>query len=164
MTLFKSFPPRGREILYMKFYYVYYKEIKNKMNLETKIEQEEDKLSIADRTKDYVAGCLDPKNARLYGNFQERAALNITQFPKIQGSLFLRMGLVYPIMSYLVDKTGLPADSKSEFLSIGINYHTWAAGYLAYLAEIQVGMSKYPIEIISKGIRKVKNYFSKEKK
>jgi hypothetical protein len=123
-------------------------------NLESKIEQ----------AKDYLKGCVDPDNARLYGTFQERAALNITQFPKIQGSLLIRMGLVYPIMSYLVEKAGLPADAQTDFYGVAINYHTWIAGYLAYLVEIQAGMSKYPMELISKGINKVKTYFSKEER
>ena len=123
-------------------------------NLESKIEQ----------VKDYLKGCVDPDNARLYGTFQERAALNITQFPKIQGSLLIRMGLVYPIMSYLVEKAGLPADAQTDLYGVAINYHTWVAGYLAYLVEIQAGMSKYPMELISKGIDKIKTYFSNEEK
>src|SRR3989338_10916110 len=81
----------------------------------------------------YLKGCADPENARLYGNFQERAAFNITQFPKIQGSLLIRMGLVYPIVSKFVEYAGIPTDSASDFCGVAINYHTWAAGYLAYL-------------------------------
>lgn len=100
------------------------------------------------RVKEYVAGCLDSDNARLYGTFRERAALNITQFPKIQASLLIRMGLIYPLASYLIDKAGLPPDAKAEILGATINYHTWAAGYLAYVVEIQAGLSKYPIEAL----------------
>jgi hypothetical protein len=99
---------------------------------------------------DYFRGCANPENARLYGNFQERAALNITQFPKIQGSLLIRMGMVYPIMSYLTDKIGISPDASSELLGMEVNYHTWIAGYFAYLAEIQAGLSKYPIEAITR--------------
>lgn len=75
-----------------------------------------------------------------------KPTLNITQFPKIQGSLLIRMGLVYPLMSYLVEKAGLPKDAQTEFADIAINYHTWVAGYCAYLTEIQLGLSKYPLE------------------
>lgn len=117
-----------------------------------------------EKWRDYLAGCINPENARLYGDFQERAALNITQFPKIQGSLLIRMGLVYPIMSYLVEQAGLPRDAQTDVFGIAINYHTWVAGYLAYLTEIQAGMSKYPMEFISNGMNKVKTYFSKENK
>jgi hypothetical protein len=53
--------------------------------------------------------CIDSDNARLYGSFDQRAALNITQFLKIQLSMFIRMGAVYPITSYLVEKIGIPA-------------------------------------------------------
>jgi hypothetical protein len=135
-------------------------------NLESKIKEEsgeDTRPSRMENIKDYVKGCIHPDNARLYGTFQERAALNITQFPKIQGSLLIRMGLVYPIISYLVDEAGLPTDAKTDFFGVAINYHTWVAGYLAYLVEIQAGMSKYPLEFISRGINKVKTYFSKEK-
>lgn len=104
--------------------------------------------------------CMDPDNARLYGSFDQRAALNITQFPKIQGSLLIRMGIVYPIISYAVEKIGVPKDASTEFLGIAINYHTWVAGYLAYLFEIQLGLSKYPIEWITKGFMKIKALLS----
>ena len=104
--------------------------------------------------------CIDPDNARLYGSFDQRAALNITNFPKIQGSLLIRMGIVYPIISYAVEKIGLPKDASTEFLGIAINYHTWVAGYLAYLFEIQMGLSKYPIEWATKGFMKIKEHFS----
>ncbi len=134
------------------------KDLENK--IENSMNQEDSKKSLSEKFKGYFAGCINPDNARLYGNFQERASLNITQFPKIQGSLLIRMGLIYPIMSYLVQKAGLPADAKTEFLGVAVNYHTWAAGYLAYLTEIQTGMSKYPIELISKGISKAKTYLS----
>ncbi|MBI4170650.1 MAG: hypothetical protein HY514_03070 [Candidatus Aenigmarchaeota archaeon] len=112
------------------------------------------------KMKKYLKGCVDPANARLYGTFQERAALNITQFPKIQGSLLIRMGLVYPLMSYLVKEMGVPQDAAYNFHGVAINYHTWLAGYLAYLAEIQLGMSKYPMELISKSAGSMKNYFA----
>jgi len=105
--------------------------------------------------------CIDPDNARLYGSFDQRAALNITNFPKIQGSLLIRMGIVYPIISYAVEKIGLPKDASTEFLGIAINYHTWVAGYLAYLFEIQLGLSKYPIEWITKGFLKIREHFSR---
>ena len=104
--------------------------------------------------------CIDPDNARLYGSFDQRAALNITSFPKIQGSLLIRMGIVYPIISYAVEKIGLPKDASTEFLGIAINYHTWVAGYLAYLLEIQLGLSKYPIEWMTKGFLKIKALLS----
>jgi len=104
--------------------------------------------------------CIDPGNARLYGSFDQRAALNITNFPKIQGSLLIRMGIVYPIISYAVEKIGLPKDASTEFLGIAINYHTWVAGYLAYLLEIQMGLSKYPIEWITKGFMKIRALLS----
>lgn len=103
--------------------------------------------------RDYLGGCIKPENARLYGTFQERAALNITQFHKIQGSLLIRMGIVYPFASYVVDRLGLPKDCSSDVFGMAINYHTWAAGYLAYLTEIQFGLSKYPIEFITKLVR-----------
>ena len=35
--------------------------------------------------KEYWNGCIDPKNTQLYGTFQQRAALNITQFPRFRG-------------------------------------------------------------------------------
>lgn len=106
--------------------------------------------------KDYLSGCVNPENSRLYGNFQERAALNITQFPKIQGSLLIRMGLVYPVMSKLVEYMGVPKECADEIYGVAVNYHTWLAGYLAYLSEIQLGMSKYPMEWVSAGIDKVR--------
>src|SRR3989338_7535678 len=136
-------------------------------DLEEKIENSKSiqdptpKKLLVGRCKEYFTGCINPDNARLYGTFQERAALNITQFPKIQGSLLIRMGLVYPLMSYLVEKAGLPTDAQTDLLGVAINYHTWVAGYLAYLTEIQLGMSKYPMDLISKGIKKTKTYFSK---
>jgi hypothetical protein len=115
------------------------------------------KCSLKTKVKRYLKGCINPDNARLYGNFQERLALNITQFPKIQGSLLIRMGLVYPIASYLVEKAGIPKDLHSDIFGMTLNYHTWVAGYLAYLGEIQAGLSKYPIELISTGIKKAKD-------
>ena len=132
------------------------------------IENEFAKQSLLGRKKKAAPGrmrvffrkCLDSDNARLYGRFDQRAALNITQFPKIQGSLLIRMGVVYPIISYAVEKIGMPKDASTEFLGIAINYHTWLAGYLAYLFEIQLGLSKYPIEWITKGIRKIREHFS----
>ncbi|MFA5930429.1 MAG: hypothetical protein WC861_06115 [Candidatus Micrarchaeia archaeon] len=121
-----------------------------------------DKAAAAGRMSQFFRKCLDPDNARLYGSFDQRAALNITQFPKIQGSLLIRMGMVYPIISYLLEKAGVPKDASTEFFGIGvvINYHTWLAGYLAYLFEIQMGLSKYPIEWAAKGIRKIRAHFS----
>ncbi len=100
---------------------------------------------------EYWNGCINPKNAYLYGTFQERAALNITQFPKIQGSLLIRMGLIYPVASQFIEYTGIPKDAHNEILGMTINYHTWTAGYLAYLIEIQAGLSKYAIEEVTKG-------------
>ena len=131
-------------------------------DLETTVKQHESQQpkNFWQRTKEYVRGCLDSTNARLYGTFQERAALNITQFPKIQGSLLIRMGMVYPLMSWAVEKMGVPTDAASEIAGITINYHTWLAGYLAYVAEIQAGMSKYPMELISKGVGKLRKSFS----
>jgi hypothetical protein len=108
------------------------------------------------RMGQFFRKCLDPDNARLYGSFDQRAALNITQFPKIQGSLLIRMGMVYPLVSYAVEKLGVPKDASTEFLGVAINYHTWLAGYLAYLFEIQAGLSKYPIEWATNGFRKIK--------
>ena len=131
-------------------------ELENLINSEEK--------SLKTKIKDYWNGCINPDNARLYGNFQERAALNITQFPKIQGSLLIRMGIIYPAVSYLVEQLGLPKNASTEIFGATINYHTWAAGYLAYVIEIQSGMSKYPIEYITKGVKKVKEYISNYKK
>jgi len=74
------------------------------------------------------------------------------------------MGMIYPLASYAVEALGLPKDSATEIAGMGINYHTWAAGYLAYLTEIQMGLSKYPIEFAANAFRKVKNYFSKKDK
>ena len=126
-------------------------------------EQNPKEMTYRERFRDYINGCLDPENQRVYGTFQERAAFNITQFPKIQGSLLIRMGLVYPIVSKFVEYAGIPTDSASDFCGVAINYHTWAAGYLAYLAEVQLGMSKYPIEFISSGMdsvrRRARNLF-----
>ena len=70
--------------------------------------------------------------------------------------------MVYPILSYLLEKIGVPKDASTEFFGVGIviNYHTWLAGYLAYLFEIQMGLSKYPIEWAAKGMRKIKEHFS----
>ena len=137
-------------------------------DLETKIQQEttgtqhQEQKTYWQHCVDYIRGCINPEKARLYGTFQERTALNITQFPKIQGSLLIRMGLVYPIMSYLVEKAGIPKDAHSDLYGLAINYHTWAAGYLAYLMEIQFGLSKYPIELVSTTVNKARNYFSKK--
>lgn len=117
----------------------------------------EKKISNHFESRNYISGCFNSENARLYGNFQERAALNITQFHKIQGSLLIRMGMVYPLISGLVDYAGLPPESKTEIHGIVINYHTWIAGYLAYLTEIQLGLSKYPIEFAT-------NFFSRIEK
>ena len=107
-------------------------------------------------SRDYIRGCFDKEKSRVYGTLQERAAFNITQFPKVQGSLLNRMGLAYPILSQLVEYAGIPKDASSDFCGMTINYHTWAAGYLAYLAEVQIGMSKYPIEFVSKTMEAVK--------
>ncbi|MDO8642768.1 MAG: hypothetical protein Q7R76_04255 [Candidatus Woesearchaeota archaeon] len=122
--------------------------------------QDQKRSSLRERCKEYLRGFVDPANARLYGTFQERAALNITQFPNIQGSLLIRMGLVYPIISHFVERAGIPKDAHTDLYSIAINYHTWVAGYLAYLTEIQLGMSKYPIELASKTAGRIKNYVS----
>lgn len=133
-------------------------------NLKNELYGQESKTSYKwDKIKDYIKGCLDPENARLYGTFQERASLNVTQFPKIQGSLLIRMGLVYPIMSYLIEQVGIPKDYATEILGAQINYHTWLAGYLAYLTEIQLGLSKYPIEWATKTASKIKNNSAKRK-
>ena len=126
-------------------------------SLETKLEQTQENKSGLEKVKDYVKGCFDPSKARLYGNFQERAALNITQFHKIQGSLLIRMGVVYPILSNLVDQMGIPDDRY-----LGIKMHTYVAGFLAYLVEIQAGLSKYPMEFITSSVVKAKNYFTKK--
>lgn len=134
-----------------------------KMKAGRKENKTEAEKSYWELCKDYLKGCANPDNARLYGSFQERAALNITQFPKIQGSLLIRMGLVYPIMSYLVEKAGIPKDAASDFYGIAINYHTWLAGYLAYLTEIQLGMSKYPLEWTAKAVSALKNGVSEDK-
>jgi hypothetical protein len=107
----------------------------------------------------YLKGCLNPENGRLYGNFQQRAALNITQFPKIQFSIIIRMGFIYPIISSLITQMGLSADKKIILLGVIINYHTWVAGYLAYLIEIQLGLSKYPIEFIQKNINSIRRKY-----
>jgi len=131
-------------------------------NLENEIEKEESKQGKFAKARDYLAGCINSDNSKLYGTFQERAALNITQFPKIQGSLLIRMGLVYPIASALIEQIGIPTDAQADIMGVGINYHTWAAGYLAYLAEIQTGMSKYPMELASKGVSKIKDYLSRD--
>jgi hypothetical protein len=120
----------------------------------------ENKAAASGRMGQFFRKCLDPDNARLYGSFDQRAALNITQFPKIQGSLLIRMGIVYPIISYAVEKIGVPKGASTEFFGIAINYHTWLAGYLAYLFEIQMGLSKYPMEWAAKGIRKIRERFS----
>ena len=128
--------------------------------IEDKIQNNQtQKINLSDKIKMYWNGCIDQNNAKLYGTFQERAALNITQFPKIQGSLLIRMGIVYPIASYIVENLGLPKESHSEILGMTINYHTWIAGYLAYLVEIQTGLSKYAIEGASKGISKLKEKY-----
>ena len=113
------------------------------------------------RIKTYILGCINPASARLYGTFQERAALNITQFPKIQGSLLIRMGLVYPFVSYVVDQLGIPKDCQSEFHGVAINYHTWIAGYAAYVIEIQLGLSKYPFELMGKALQVTRDYIKK---
>ena len=129
------------------------------MNLEKIVEK-----SISNKFKKYISECFNPENARLYGTFQERAALNITQFPKIQGSLLIRMGLVYPIITSLVSYLGIPEETKTEIHGITINYHTWIAGYLAYVTEIQLGLSKYPIEFLENSITKIKKYFESKNK
>lgn len=115
-----------------------------------------DEGSYWDRCKEYIGSCINPDNARLYGTFQERAALNITQFPKIQGSLLIRMGMVYPLMSYLTERIGISKDCSTDLWGMTINYHTWIAGYLAYLTEIQMGLSKYPLEFISNMFKKIR--------
>ena len=102
---------------------------------------------------DYIKGCFKRNNGRLYGNFQQRAALNITEFPKIQFSIVIRMGLIYPIISSLISNYGLAETNTLDLFGIEINYHTWVAGYLAYLIEIQLGLSKYPTEFISRIIK-----------
>jgi hypothetical protein len=109
------------------------------------------------RFRAFFSKCLDPDNARLYGSFDQRTSLNITQFPKIQGSLLIRMGIVYPMMSYLVEKIGIPKEATTELVGVAINWHTYVAGYLAYLFEIELGLSKYPIELIQRGIMKLKD-------
>ena len=106
------------------------------------------------KTLAYLKNCINPDNSRLYGNFQQRLALNITQFPKIQGSLLIRMGIIYPLISEAIEKIGIPKDASTEIFNMGINYHTWPAGYGAYLTEIQLGLSKYVIESIGKLIKK----------
>jgi hypothetical protein len=103
-----------------------------------------------ERTKDYLRGCVDSDNARLYGTFQERAALNTTQFLKIQGSMLVRMGIVYKLAEQVADAVGIPRDAATDLCGIVINYHTWAAGYLAYVTEVQLGLSKYPIEAVGR--------------
>ena len=152
ILVLKSFPPWGKEILNSSNIISISGE--KMTSLESKIGQESKWLKV----KNYAKGCIDAENAKLYGTFQQRAALNITQFPKIQGSLLIRMGLVYPIMSYLVSEAGLPVDAQTDLFGVAINYHTWIAGYLAYLVEIQAGMSKYPMELISKGVDKARIY------
>ena len=97
-----------------------------------------------------------------YGTFQERTSFNTTKFPAIQLSMIVRMGLMYPIMSAIVEKMGLPKDSAMDYHGFGINFHTWTAGYFAYLSEIQLGLSKYPMEFIGKGIKKIRGIFSKK--
>jgi hypothetical protein len=129
---------------------------------------DEQQYKVNDKRKNlvnYIKGCFDSKNARLYGTFQERAALNITNFPKIQGSLLIRMGLVYPIVSALVEQMGVPKDAQTHVLGLAVNYHTWVAGYLSYVVEIQAGLSKYPIEAIGYLARKAKKmmYSSNDK-
>ncbi|MBU1201791.1 MAG: hypothetical protein KJ583_04540 [Nanoarchaeota archaeon] len=124
------------------------------MSLEKKIQEEKDLDEKPNKIKQYIKGCLDSDNSRLYGTFQQRAALNITQFPKIQGSMLIRMGIVYPIVSYLIQEAGLPTDAASDF---GINYHTWVAGYASYFLEIQLGLSKHAIETAGKAVSYVKN-------
>lgn len=123
----------------------------------------EQKRGIREKIKEYWNGCIDPNKSRLYGTFQERAALNITQFPKIQGSLLIRMGIVYPIASYIVEELGLPKDAHTDIFGMTINYHTWIAGYLAYLVEIQAGLSKYAIEGVTNGIKKTSEILQKTK-
>ncbi len=118
--------------------------------------------NLESKLKNYLKGSINPENARLYGNFQQRLALNITQFPKIQGSMLIRMGLIYPLISELVEQAGLPKDAQMDVFGIIINYHTWLSGYLAYLTEIQFGLSKYLIESVPKLTGKIKNYFSKK--
>ena len=129
----------------------------------SQILENQPKPGCLERVKWYLKGCFDPDNARLYGTFQERAALNTTQFHKIQGSLLIRMGIVYPLVSYAVEQAGLPKDCSTEIGGMAVNYHTWVAGYGAYLIEIQSGLSKYPMEGITKGINAVKEYFTKPK-
>ncbi len=129
-------------------------------DLESIVKQPQPK-KVSQRLKEYLDGCVNPHNAKLYGTFQERAALNITEFPKIQGSLLIRMGFVYPLTSYLVEKIGIPKDLHSELGPIVINYHTYLAGYLAYLTEIQLGLSKYPIEFASAVVKRARNYLRK---
>ena len=133
------------------------------MSLENTTNQESAKFNrgFFEKVRSYAKKCIDPENARLYGDFDQRAALNITQFPKIQGSLLIRMGLVYPLVSSLVEAMGVPKDCSSDICGASINYHTWIAGYLAYLSEIQLGLSKYPIEYAGKLAKKLKNHFKK---
>ena len=126
-------------------------EFQKKDLLDGKWKNRREKISL------FFRKCVEPENARLYGTFDQRTALNITQFPKIQGSLLIRMGMVYPLMSYVTKKLGLPADASSDLFGVAINYHTWIAGYLAYLVEIELGLSKYPIEWAAKMLVKAKN-------
>lgn len=131
------------------------------MSLEKKIDDVPKRTVLRENMDDYIRGCVDPDNARLYGTFQQRAALNITQFPKIQGSMLIRMGFVYPIVSYLVEKTGLPADASQEIFGVTINFHTWIAGYLAYLTEIQGGLSKYATEGVVQTVKRVSSFYKR---
>ena len=123
------------------------------MALEEKVQENHSKSKYSD----YIRGCFKSENAQLYGTFQQRAALNTTQFPKIQGSLLIRMGLVYPLMSSLVEYCGIPKETQSDFGFMVINYHSWLAGYLAYVVEIQMGLSKYPLELAGNIIKKLRN-------
>lgn len=131
-------------------------------NIETRLEgtkPSEKQTGKLERAKDYVKGMFNRDNARLYGNFQQRTALNITELPKIHGSLLIRMGLVYPIMSSLLEYVGVPKDCHTDICGVSLNWHTYGAGYLAYLAEIEAGLSKYPIELVTRGAMKLKEKF-----
>jgi len=72
------------------------------------------------------------------------------------------MGIVYPVISsYLIEKAGLPPDAGTQLLGADINYHTWLTGYLAYLCEIEAGLSKYPIEYVTKAGARLKRWITK---
>ena len=53
--------------------------------------------------------------------------------------------------------SGLDTDTSASIYLMKINIHTWVAGYLAYLFEIQLGLSKYPIEGLTKLLSMMRN-------